>query len=245
MVKPPALTWFASIFAAALAVVVAAWCGRGLLERRATGDAALQFSRELQTLDERQAVRRISQLSAADGPWLHVLVAAWADSRVEVARAARQTVLSEVERWSQQPADFEPPLAGLARLLAQHAPQMNAVEREAARALAERLLLWPAQASNSSAEQLIADCQSVLGLPAEPAGEIRLAATPAGAVMPQDAPQEASLPVPDALPPTLTPAPIPPAAESPPPLPLADANQETPARPRPFAAPKAIRISDD
>jgi len=246
-VKRPPIAWFASILAASLAVVAAGY-GRGLLEQRASRAAARQFSRELQTLDARQAARRIGQLPAAEGPWLEVLVAAWADPRGEVAQAARLAVLSEVERWSQQPAtEFEPPLGDLGRLLAQHAPRMKSVEREAARALAERLLLWPAEGSRRGTTQLIADCQAVLGLPPEPASEIRLAASPVPAAMPPVAPPVAALPLPDAVSPTPSPAPIPPPAEPllGPPLPLADANQETPARPRPFVAPKAIRISDD
>ena len=246
--KSHSVAWFGLTIAAALVVVVGAWQGRGAIQQWASDDAARQFSRKLQTLHERQAARQIAHAPAADGQWLEALVTAWADPRGEVALAARVAVLSEVERWSQQSAaEFEPPLGDLARYLAQHAPQMNDVEREAARALAERLLLWPASGNRIGAARLIADCEAVLGLPPAPLSEIRVAASPAPLPAPQIALPQLSPSLPEVAWPPQSPALIQPQPAAPlaPPLPLPDANQESPAAPRPFSAPKAIRISDD
>ncbi len=241
--QPRSFAWFASTVLAALVLALTGWYGRGQLQRRTTQHAARRFRQELQTLPERRAARRIGQVPAADGQWLEVLVAAWADSRREVAASARAAVLSEIESWSQPPeAAAEPPLADLARLLAVYAPRMNGVEREAARALAERLLQWPADSRRLDAAGFIANCEAVLELPPTPPDELRFALSPA----PRGSPPAIGPLQPEAVGPPAAPAPpqpfAPPAAL---PLPLADANRETPLTPRPFSAPQAIRISDD
>ena len=203
-----------------------------------------QRREQIASLSDRRAARLVLQLAENDDEWIDAIVAAWADPRASVARAGQVATLGLEQRWSAlPPQDASPRIARLARLLAQHAPQMDALRREAAIALAQRLLDLPLDGREMDSAQFISDCQSVLVLPVAPPDEIRLAALP-------PAPTAATtiLTPPAELRPLQTPAiPAPPPGSVTPPAPLPDANRERPVEPQRLPAPKAkaIKISDD
>ncbi|HZN34486.1 MAG TPA: hypothetical protein VFB80_11730 [Pirellulaceae bacterium] len=188
-------SWWLGVLAAS--VLVAAGAVRIWQARQS---AALQVSQQryqaqIAALPERQAARLVSLL-AEDDQRLEIVARAWADPRPQVARSGRLGVQSAANRWSQlTPEEAAPRVAALASLLARHAPQTSALDRDAARALAQRLLDWPVDSRQIDAARLIGDCDSVLRLDSPAPEELRLAAAPAPPA------QEIAAPLPPAAPP--------------------------------------------
>jgi hypothetical protein len=233
---------------AALGALAAVWTGALAAQRRLsdfTHERLVRRSRErIAASSDHRAARLVLQL-AADDAWLAVLVGACTDRRQSVARAGEVAVEGQLQRWSALPAqEAAPKLAELARLLAQHAPQMTGRQRDAAQSLAQRLLDRPVDSTRINAARFIADCEAVLRLPSAAADDIRLAALPPA--LPSSPPAVAAPPVPPAaLQPLQTPAT--PIGPLPAPAALPDANRERPSEPLPLPKAKAkpLKISDD
>jgi hypothetical protein len=219
---------------AAAAIAGGAWLLRPHLAAWTHGQIAGRYQAQLAALPERSAARLLAQLASADDTGIEVLAATWTDSRPAVAAAAVRETLRLVERWSQlPPGDAAPHVARLVKALAQAAPQMAAAEREAAAALAERLLEWPVDSKQVPAAQFIADCDALLRLPPAIPAELRLASVPVVSPAPV---QEASADPPPQPMPAVT---VPPTLQS---VPAAPAGE-----PQRLLAPKAkaMQISDD
>jgi hypothetical protein len=138
---------------------------------------ALKHQQAIAMLSERAAAEHVRRLAQDDTQWLAIIVAGLADQRRPVAAAAKGALLDLVERWERlSPTRSSPKVAALARLLARHASQLPADGLGLAQSLSQRLLLWPLDASRADAEQLIADCEAVLGLSLPNPPELQLAA---------------------------------------------------------------------
>lgn len=240
--QPRSRPWWLLVIVLAAVIATAGWFGRQQLATWTRARTAQQYQQQIADLPERQAARLIEQLAAGDREWLDLVVAAWSDSRPPVAAAAVSAVQSLVERWSQLPAaEASPRVEQLARLLAQHAPRMDAVQRDSAAVIAQRLLVWPVDGRQMNAARFIADCEALVRLPPSEPEELRLAAAPPLPPIPEVT-LPAAEPLPAVTPPAIT---MPPANVNSAPAPLADANRERPQEPRRPPSPKAIRISDE
>jgi hypothetical protein len=204
----------------------------------------------MESLSEPQAARRVRELALLDQDAPAALVPLVADERAAVADAAAATIDRLVADWNGLPAaEVAPRIAALAHELAAAAPQLPVERRAWAHALATRLLVWPLGATIDSG-QIVADCETVLRLPIEEAGEIRLAAAERTI---EAEPVEIASPPPLApeLPATL---PAAPSTEPDPVIPrvygpvepgrLIDASKERPIQPKQFLPPRAMKIED-
>jgi hypothetical protein len=237
-------TWWLLVLTAAAGVTVAAGLGRRTLQAWTRHRWQDQCQAQLAALPAEQAARRVLQLADADREGLAVIIAACRDRRPPVAQSACVSAQTLADRWSQLPAaEAAPRVAALARLLAQHAPQMASAQQEVARSLAQRLLAWPIDGRQIDLSQFIADCDAVLRLPATAPEELRLAAT-----LPPQPPAASATTEPPAI--------VQPQVASPPALiappirneagpALTDAQGQERAEPKRLAPPKALRISDE
>jgi hypothetical protein len=232
--------WFWGL---ALAVLLAgvSWLGRRQLDGWTRAKLIRRDQSQIATLGERQAVLLVWRLASAEPPGVEAVAQAWTDPRPAVAGMAVSATQGLLQRWSHLPAEQAAPrVALLARCLAQHAPQMPPAQRDAAVALAERLVSWPTAGAPTDTAQFIADCDVLLRLPPSGPEELRVATAPPPPQPTAVAPPSPQLP--EIVPPVAAP---PAAALKPVPLPLADANRERPEEPRRLPSPKAIRLSDE
>ena len=213
---------------------------RPSLESWTHGRLTKQHQRELMSLLEPDAAQLVRRLSS-DEQWLAVIVAATADTRQAVAAAARAAILNHLEHWSRlSPAESSPRAAELAALLADQAARLPSEQKLFAQSLAHRLLLWPVEGRTIDTARLIANCQTVLNLPADEPPLLELATAPR--TTPPSPP-----PVTSPTEPATSERIPPPSAITAPQLPLLiDASGPSPPEPRRFTVPpRGTRISDE
>jgi hypothetical protein len=237
---------------ALLAIVLAAWLGRGRLQAWTHARLAAQHQQQLAQLSDEGAALLIARLAEADDEYLDLIVLALADARPVVLDAAEQALLARVECWSHWRSESSAPrVAALAGLLAESAERIPAERRPWLHDLAQRLLTWPVDGRSVDSVKLIADCERLLRLPMPATAEVRLAATPP--VESHDVQLDVVPYTPSATPPAATmpelpislPQSVPRVVHPEQPAQLPDASREKPSEPRQFIAPKAIRISDE
>jgi hypothetical protein len=240
----------------ALAVVVVVGCGlavRGRLSEWTERQLRERQVQRIQALPEAQAAALVRQLFQLDQQAPAVLVPLVVDQRAGVSDAAAFAIDRLVTDWSRLNRDEATPrIVMLASELAAVAPKLPAERRRWAHALATRLVVWPLDDSVVSG-QVVADCETVLRLPAddETADDrdaVRVAAA-ARTIEPDAvevaAPQPPAHELPGTLPAVASP-------ESEPTIPrvygtvepgrLPDASQERPVRPKQFLPPRAMKI---
>ena len=125
--------------------------------------AAQHWRKQLSSVPDSRAAVVLGQVAALDKPGIPVLVEAIGSQRESVARAGKDTLLREIQRWEMlSPAAASTRLAILAEALAKRVDGFGPTARSDAGDLATRILLWTLDGEAVDRQQVISACDKVL-----------------------------------------------------------------------------------
>jgi len=105
--------------------------------------AARHWRNQLDTVPDDRAAILLGQVGELGEPGIPVLVEALGSRRESVARAAKQVLREQLDRWQMlNPREVMPKLAVLADCLAEQVEQFGPTARTDAADLAEQILQW-------------------------------------------------------------------------------------------------------
>ena len=124
--------------------------------------AAQHWRAQLDTVPDDHAGVLLRQVAALGEPGIPVLVEALGSERESVARAGKQALLEQLDRWQILRGEASSPkLAILADALAERVEQFGPTARKDASDLAARILLWPLDSEAVDRRLVIVSCESV------------------------------------------------------------------------------------
>ncbi len=124
--------------------------------------AAEHWRRQLNTVPDDRAGILLRQVAELGEPGIPVLVEALGSERESVARAGKQALSEQLDRWQVLRAGASSPkLAVLADALAERVERFGPTARDDAAHLATRILLWPLDSRAVDRRRVIASCEEV------------------------------------------------------------------------------------
>ena len=142
--------------------------------------AAEHWQAELDAVPDEGAGILLGEVADLGEPGIPVLVEALGSERESVARAGKQALWAELDRWQRlSPSVASPKLAILAETLAERVEGFGPTARRDAADLATRILLWRLDSRAVEPQRIIASCETVFRATSVPGG-ILLADSPGG-----------------------------------------------------------------
>jgi hypothetical protein len=133
--------------------------------------AAEHWRGQLDAVPDEDAGILLRAVAELGEPGIPVLVEALGSERESIARAGKQALSEQLERWQMlSPSAASSRLAILADALAERVERFGPPARHDAANLATRILLWPLDSRAADARRVIASCEKVFQATSVPGG---------------------------------------------------------------------------